>query len=78
MLVRFTRVLGPVSIGGAQLARGAAAAAMMVALLVALPSSLGAVARTAIGAASYGAFALAFGAVRRDDLRALVSALHRT
>jgi O-antigen/teichoic acid export membrane protein len=78
MLVRFTRVLGPVSIDGGQIARGAAAAAAMVALLAALPSSLGAVALTAIGAVSYGAFALAFGAVRPEDLRALALALRRT
>jgi O-antigen/teichoic acid export membrane protein len=74
MVVRFTRTLGPVTIDWAHVARGVAAAGAMAVLLVALPSSLGAVALTAIGAASYGAFAFAFGAVRREDLRALRSA----
>jgi O-antigen/teichoic acid export membrane protein len=72
MFRRFTRVIGRVALDLALIARSAAATALMVGLLVALPSSLGAVALTSIAVATYGALAFALGVVRREDVRRLL------
>jgi O-antigen/teichoic acid export membrane protein len=69
MLVRFTRVIGPVSLDGALIARGALAALAMVALLLALSPALSPIALVAAGIVTWGALAFALGVVTREDLR---------
>jgi O-antigen/teichoic acid export membrane protein len=72
MLVRFRRVVGPLSLERARIARGLAASGALAAVLIALPSSMSVFARIAVGTAVYLVAMVAFRAVDRDELRALV------
>jgi O-antigen/teichoic acid export membrane protein len=69
MVVRFRQVIGPVSLDGALVARGALAAVAMVVLLLALSSTLSAVVLVVVGTVAWAALALALRVVTREDLR---------
>jgi PST family polysaccharide transporter len=72
MLVRFTRVLGPLRFEWGRIGRSAVATALMAGALLAIRDSVGAVPRCAIGAVLFAAFALALRVVTRSELAALL------
>jgi O-antigen/teichoic acid export membrane protein len=71
MVVRFRRVLGPVELEWARIGRSALASGLMAGCLLAIPDSVGAVARCAIGVALFVALALALRVVTPQELREL-------
>jgi O-antigen/teichoic acid export membrane protein len=71
MLVRFTRVLGPVRLEWGRIGRSAAASGLMAAVLLAIGDSVGALARSGIGAAVFAGAALALRVVTFQELSEL-------
>jgi O-antigen/teichoic acid export membrane protein len=72
MIRRFRVVLGPVGIEWGRVARAVAASAVMSAVLIALPDSVDVLLKIPIGAAVYAVAALAFGVVRRSEIREIM------
>lgn len=68
---RFAVHVGAVTLEGARIARGAAAATVMAAVMVMAGRSVGVVAEILLGAISFAAAAVALGVVRRSDLAEL-------
>jgi O-antigen/teichoic acid export membrane protein len=71
MLVRFTRVLGPVRLEWGRIGRSAVASGIMAAVLLAIGDSVGALARCGGGAGVFVALALALRVVTREELSEL-------
>jgi O-antigen/teichoic acid export membrane protein len=73
MYERLRRLLGPVKVEWARVARALAATAAMVAVLLLLRDQVGVIAQVALGAAAFVIAALPLGVVRRHELRAVLS-----
>lgn len=71
MIRRFGIVLGPVQLEWGRVLRACAAAAVMSAVLIALPGSIGVIARIVIGSVVYLGAALGLGVVSPAELRAI-------
>jgi O-antigen/teichoic acid export membrane protein len=68
LIVRFRRIVGPISVAVGTLARGVGATALMAGVLVLMPDAVSAVVRIAAAVTVFGAAIIAFGVTSRAEL----------